>query len=73
MAIRFRVPGSCPKCESRGGVRPVTTVTASRAKVTWECGACGHEWDIAPGDHDRRAGPVDRRRVSRSDRRKRHG
>jgi hypothetical protein len=45
-----------------------TSVRDRIADLLWTCGACGQQWPVRTHE-ERRRGPADRRRASRTDRR----
>jgi hypothetical protein len=49
-------------------VRLESTISGETASLIWSCLQCRRDWPVTEGE--RRAGPADRRRTSRSDRRK---
>jgi hypothetical protein len=67
--FRFRVPSRCRKCDTAGEVTLQASVSEDVAALSWFCGRCKHEWPVT--DAERRTGPTDRRRYSRTDRRTR--
>jgi hypothetical protein len=68
----FLVPDRCPKCEKPGAVTLEQTLKGNVIAVMWCCKLCGEEWPVTPSDHTerRRGGVEDRRKGTRTDRRK---
>jgi hypothetical protein len=73
-ALKLRVPSACPSCRTAGGIAIKTDVARGTASLTWVCSACRAEWAVTDGDNqaipERRQGARDRRRSSRTDRRR---
>jgi hypothetical protein len=68
--LRLRVPDQCTFCMTPGRVRPEQTITGSTVVLKWSCEACERDWPVHDDElSERRQGPPDRRRKSRSDRR----
>jgi len=73
LPVRLIVPQACPNCQAgEGQIRLTSTIEGRAATPRWWCGGCLHEWPVRASELDaaeRRAGTMDRRRRTRSDRR----
>jgi len=70
--VRFAVPAQCRFCATLGSVGMETTIQGRAVRLTWCCRNCGRDWPVQPDEQlttDRRAGPADRRRATRAQRR----
>lgn len=70
--LRLRLPERCPSCRFVGSVRLESTVTGDELSLKWCCHACSHEWAVTEQEEslaERRSG-IDRRRITRQERRK---
>jgi hypothetical protein len=71
--LQLRVPERCVECGAAGAVRFESTIQADSVILTWCCAACSHQWPVAPDDRqrpERRVGVKERRRLTRTDRRR---
>jgi rubredoxin len=71
--LRVRLPERCPECGVSGRIKAETIVKAAAVLMTWCCHACGYEWLVTDPERERperRSRAIDRRRVTRKDRRK---
>jgi len=67
------VPDSCPACRISGAVALETTVTGREILLRWCCRSCSHGWLVKDGEvtaAERRGSTPDRRRTSRTERRR---
>jgi hypothetical protein len=71
--VRVRIAPKCKFCLVGGHVTIETTVCGDIAVVQWFCERCQRKWPMLLGEMkaERRVGAGDRRKRSRSDRRKR--
>jgi hypothetical protein len=69
--IVLQIPDTCPKCGEEGLVLADTRLRHTVAVLVWSCAACGSEWPVSSDDvvPERRHSP-DRRRISRTERRR---
>jgi hypothetical protein len=75
MMMLSSVPHRCLFCRSAGTVVVALRIWGGVVARCWHCRACERHWPLSPEDHqafDRRAGPADRRRATRADRRGRN-
>ena len=76
LQVNFPVyqPHRCRFCGATDTLTEDILVKSDVVVLTWNCAACGAEWQPTADEQlksDRRVGPSDRRRASRVDRRKR--
>jgi len=72
MTLRLRIPDPCPRCGANGSVTLEQTIMGRDVTLRWCCKSCRYEWrvtDTATEGPDRRTNPMDRRKMSRTDRR----
>ena len=71
--LRLRVPERCLFCGAVGAVCLEQTIIARSVTVAWDCHRCGRGWLVRPDELqlDRRSAEADRRKASRTDRRRR--
>lgn len=71
--LSLRLPERCAQCDAPGTVRLQQVIKGDAVFLSWCCSRCEAEWAIAEGEPhfvERRAGVSDRRRLTRTDRRK---
>ena len=65
----------CPSCHASGGIRVEQTIKGDTVLLQWLCSTCQASWPVVRSDEqsfsERRSGPSDRRRKTRSERRSR--
>ena len=66
----FLVPEHCRKCEKSGCVTLEQTLKGNVIVMAWCCKLCRAEWPLTPSDHVERRRGADRRKGTRSERRK---
>jgi transposase-like protein len=64
---RLRIPERCEFCKAQRTVSLQATPSGQTVALRWLCGACQRDWPVT---QERRGGTDDRRRRSRTDRRK---
>ena len=72
MMMRPSVPHRCVFCHSAGSVVVAMSIWHGALARCWHCRTCERDWPLSPGEQqafNRRAGPGDRRRATRADRR----
>jgi hypothetical protein len=72
MMMRPSVPHRCVFCHSAGSVVVAMSIWHGALARCWHCRTCERDWPLNPGEQqafNRRAGPGDRRRATRTDRR----
>jgi len=63
---RLRIPERCEFCDAPRTVTLQPTISGQTVSLRWVCSTCQRGWPVS---QERRAGPTDRRRSSRTDRR----
>jgi hypothetical protein len=70
--MEFKVPERCPLCGAASGFAVESTVSGTCATMAWQCKACDGTWPVDPREWiERRTGSLERRRMARTDRRRR--
>jgi hypothetical protein len=69
---RYTVPDRCIRCGTAGAVELTARTTGGAVTICCVCRACQEMWPATPDEHapERRTRPADRRRHTRTDRRK---
>jgi hypothetical protein len=71
-AFVFRIPDFCAQCGARGSVQLEQTVKSALVVLNWHCRACSHEWLVTAMERvERRTARAERRKKTRTDRRRR--
>ena len=70
--LALRIPDACRFCGTTTPIVPRYVVRGTVALVLWSCVACERQWSVTSEDvqHERRRELPDRRRATRTDRRK---
>lgn len=71
-AFRVQLPLKCPFCGVEANVHPEQIIKGLSVLTAWYCGSCQNDWPTVQPAHPReeRRRIPDRRRMTRSDRRK---